>query len=127
MELIGLLAIFLAALLPFVLLILLITAHQHGDGRSDPQLADWTGWVSSKTQPDWTRKQIEASFRRKVMAASLPAVVVSLAEAYADGADCGFALHDALLEAGRPELAEPFRTAGAMHQLAVVEQILDRG
>lgn len=35
--------------------------------------------------------------------------VVRLAEAYIDGQDCGFALHDALLEAGKPELAELFR------------------
>jgi hypothetical protein len=40
---------------------------------------------------------------------SWPAAVVSLAEAVYNGADATFALHDALLEAGHPELAEHFQ------------------
>lgn len=35
--------------------------------------------------------------------------VLQLADALYNGQDCGFALHDALLEAGHPELAEHFR------------------
>jgi hypothetical protein len=35
--------------------------------------------------------------------------VVRLAEALYAGADCGFALHDALLEIGYTDLAEHFR------------------
>ena len=38
-----------------------------------------------------------------------PATVVQLAQALYDGQDCGFALHDALLEAGQAELAGHFR------------------
>lgn len=38
-----------------------------------------------------------------------PIVVVQLAEALCNGADCAFALHDALLDAGHPELADHFR------------------
>src|SRR5262249_41649053 len=38
-----------------------------------------------------------------------PSAVVQLAEAMYTGADCGFALHDALLEAGHAELAGHFR------------------
>jgi hypothetical protein len=38
-----------------------------------------------------------------------PKTVVQLAEALYNGQDCGFALHDALLEAGHPNLAEHFR------------------
>ena len=36
------------------------------------------------------------------------ATVVQLADALYNGQDCGFALHDALLEAGHPDLAEHF-------------------
>jgi len=39
---------------------------------------------------------------------SWPATVVALAAAVYNGADAGFALHDALLESGYPELAEHF-------------------
>ena len=39
--------------------------------------------------------------------------VVALAEAFACGQDCGFALHDALLECGRDDLASHFRSAQA--------------
>jgi len=38
-----------------------------------------------------------------------PSTVVQLADALYNGQDCGFALHDALLEAGQPELADHFR------------------
>src|SRR5262249_4317520 len=40
---------------------------------------------------------------------SWPAAVVSLAEAVYNGADGAFALHDALLDAGQPDLAEHFQ------------------
>lgn len=38
-----------------------------------------------------------------------PSTVVQLAEALYNGQDCCFALHDALLDAGHPELADHFR------------------
>lgn len=38
-----------------------------------------------------------------------PANVIHLASALYNGEDCGFALHDALLESGYPELAQHFR------------------
>jgi len=41
--------------------------------------------------------------------ASWPTPIVQLADALYNGQDCGFALHDALLEADHPELAEHFR------------------
>jgi hypothetical protein len=41
-------------------------------------------------------------------ALELPAPALQLAEALYSGGDCAFALHDALLEAGQPELAEHF-------------------
>jgi hypothetical protein len=41
--------------------------------------------------------------------AAWPSPVVKLAEAMYAGEDCSFALHDALLEAGHPDLAEHFK------------------
>jgi hypothetical protein len=43
---------------------------------------------------------------------SWPAAVVSLAEAIYNGADACFALHDALLESGFPDLAAHFMEQG---------------
>jgi hypothetical protein len=47
-------------------------------------------------------------FRPHPAPPSWPAAVVSLAEAVYKGADATFALHDALLEAGHPDLAAHF-------------------
>lgn len=47
-------------------------------------------------------------FRPYPVPAHWPAAVVQLAESLYNGTDCGFALHDALLEAGHTELAEHF-------------------
>lgn len=48
-------------------------------------------------------------FRPYPVPESWPATVTQLANALYNGENCGFALHDALLEAGHPELAEHFR------------------
>lgn len=48
-------------------------------------------------------------FRPSPAPETWPATVTQLANALYNGQDCGFALHDALLEAGHPELAEHFR------------------
>jgi hypothetical protein len=48
-------------------------------------------------------------FRPYPAPAHWPATVIQLAEALYAGQDCGFALHDALVEAGHAELAEHFR------------------
>jgi len=47
-------------------------------------------------------------FRPYPATPSWPSTVVKLAESLYAGEDCSFALHDALLEAGHPELAEHF-------------------
>lgn len=44
-----------------------------------------------------------------------PAAVVSLAQAMYNGDSVSFALYDALLEAGHPDLAEHFKDATASH------------
>src|SRR5262249_38976895 len=48
-------------------------------------------------------------FRPYPAPSSWPAAVVQLAEALLGGTDCRAPLHDALLEAGHPDLAEHFR------------------
>lgn len=48
-------------------------------------------------------------FRPFPVSATWPSTVVQLADALYNGQDCGFALHDALLEAGHSRLAEHFR------------------
>jgi len=48
-------------------------------------------------------------FRPHLAPSHLPSTVVQLAAALYNGEDCGFALHDALMEAGQAELAEHFR------------------
>lgn len=48
-------------------------------------------------------------FRRVHAPDSCPSNVVQLAHALYDGQDCSFALHDALLEADYPDLADHFR------------------
>jgi hypothetical protein len=50
-------------------------------------------------------------FRIHLRPAHLAPVVMQLAESLYNGADCCFALHDALLEAGHPDLAEHFMQA----------------
>jgi hypothetical protein len=53
-------------------------------------------------------------------------VVVTLASALYAGEDCSFALHDALLESGHPELAEHFREKNHPKGCWVVDQILGK-
>jgi hypothetical protein len=61
-------------------------------------------------QADLLREIVGNPFRRPEVPAQWPPAVIALAEALAEGGDCHFALHDALLEAGQPELAQHFAT-----------------
>jgi hypothetical protein len=54
----------------------------------------------------WPNSHAVASAERYIRPATWPTEVVRLAAAFRAGADCLFALHDALLEAGYPELAK---------------------
>lgn len=47
--------------------------------------------------------------RYPVVSVPLPATARQLADYLCNGEDCGFALHDALVEGGHPDLAEHFR------------------
>ena len=55
---------------------------------------------------------------------SWPPVVRELAQAYADGADCAFALHDALIDAGFSHLAVDFSDADYARDCDVIRRIL---
>jgi hypothetical protein len=57
---------------------------------------------------------------------SWPSVVVQLAEAIYAGEDCSFALRDALLEAGHPELAEHFKDKDHPRGCWAIDLILAR-
>lgn len=56
----------------------------------------------------WPNIETVAGVDRIALPAAWPANAVRLAEALQAGENCAFALHDALLDAGYPELAEHF-------------------
>lgn len=62
----------------------------------------------AKHQANLLRHNIGNPFRPYSSPDPLPTAVIQLADALYKGEDCGFALHDALLEAGHAELAEHF-------------------
>src|SRR5262249_8637778 len=65
--------------------------------------------VELKAQADLVRHIFGNPFRPHPLSDHWPATVVQLAQALYSDQDCSFALHDALLEAGHPELADHFR------------------
>jgi hypothetical protein len=67
-------------------------------------------------------------FRALAMPTYWPAAVVALAAAWDTGQDCGFALHDALLDGGLTEMAEHFRDPQRGHPKGcwVVDLILGK-
>jgi hypothetical protein len=66
-------------------------------------------WLAEKRhQATSLRHVVGNPFRPYPAPPSWPSSVVTLAEAIYAGEDCSFALRDALLEAGHPELAEHF-------------------
>lgn len=65
--------------------------------------------AEESAQAELLRHIVGNPFRPRPERRPWPASVLALAEAVYAGQDCGFALHDALLEAGAPELAEHLR------------------
>jgi hypothetical protein len=80
------------------------------DGQTDDKAI---GPAESAAQASLLRHIVGNPFRPYSAPPSWPANVVQLAEAVYQGGDTGFALADALLEAGRPELAQHFRSEQA--------------
>ena len=69
----------------------------------------------ARAQADLLRDIVGNPFRKVDWSTPLPLTVVDLAEALYAGDDCAFALHDALLEAGRADLAEHFADPSRPH------------
>lgn len=115
---VGLFAICLVPV-PFVLLIRLLSQQDRGLAWADTSPAFRRS--SGRSNRGW--KQFDASYRRKSEPGSCPLAVVQLARAYLGGEECGFALHDALLESGKPELADIFRTPDHPQRFRVAEDI----
>lgn len=67
------------------------------------------GLADTAAQAELLRHVMGNPFHVTAAPADWPRNVNQLAEALYAGADCAFALHDALLDAGHPELAEHFR------------------
>lgn len=82
-----------------------------------PGRADELAAKAANPARSWEERRHQAGLKRHILGnpfrpypapPSWSRTVVQLAEAIYNGADAGFALHDALLEAGHPELAEHF-------------------
>jgi len=72
---------------------------------SNARLSD-TAW-KRPIAVDFVRHGVPVPFPALAAPTSWPATILQLAEALAAGQDCAFALHDALLDAGYADLAEP--------------------
>jgi hypothetical protein len=71
--------------------------------------------VAEAREVSLIREMVGNPFRPVPVRAESPATVRQLAQSLYDGADCAFALHDALLEAGQTELAEHFAPVEKWH------------
>jgi hypothetical protein len=79
------------------------------DGEDFTQKVAEASQNASRFQATLLRHIFNNPFRPYSASPSWPAAIVSLAEAVYNGANATFALHDALLEAGHPDLAEHFQ------------------
>ena len=70
-----------------------------------------TNWAEQKCLADLFRHIVGNPFRPYPAPDSWPSAILQLADALYNGQDCGFALNDALLEAGHPDLADHFHEA----------------
>lgn len=85
------------------------TAAGHWNTTAGQQAKGIVKAEREKKQADLLRHIIGNPFRPSPHPGQWPAAVVQLANALYQGSDCVFALHDALLDAAHPELAEHFR------------------
>lgn len=79
-----------------------------------------------EAQAELVRHIIGNPFRRVALPSAWPAAVVPLAEEMYAGVDCGFALHDALLDAGLTSLADHFRQPEHPKGCWLLDQILGK-
>lgn len=86
--------------------------------------AEVNEWMKSRRKGSSSRKRPARSLWVEATRRDWPSDVRQLAAAYAEGADCGFALHDALVEAGESSMARTFRIPGHPLNLKLAENIL---
>jgi hypothetical protein len=86
------------------------------------------GWSQAEIQElaALLRHIIGNPFRPYAAPACWPATAIQLGQALHNGQDCTFALHDALLEAGHPDLAEHFKDGKHPKGCWAVDLILSR-
>ena len=99
-----------------------LTGPLHRTGRNDRSLRQARSQTLRPRRgtacPDrFNSPLIGNPFRPPVKRATTP-TITALAETLDTGEDCGFALHDALLEAGHADLAEHFRARPAIRAAA---------
>jgi hypothetical protein len=97
--------------------------------RTDEEIDAFTASHESDqraVQADILRHIMANPFRSYSRADYWPQAVVQLAEALYNGQDCSFALHDALIEAGHPELAAHFQEPWHRKGCWVVDLVLGK-
>lgn len=92
---------------------------------------DFAAWCSAmadeqSTQAELFRHIIGSLFRKPARPGPLPNDVLRLAEALYQGEHCHFALHDALVDAGQPALAEHFREPHHPKGCWALDQLLNK-
>jgi hypothetical protein len=92
---------------------------------ADDRRAAWER--EHREQAELLREIVGNPFRPATVPEAWPADVLRLAQAQNTGADCAFALHDALCEAGLPELAQHFHETRHPKGCWVVDLILGKG
>jgi len=107
---------FAATMLPFALLILVLSAPPAEFRHANAALVCST--VSTRRR--WTAPPFSAP----LPAATFPPVVIELAQAFSRGEDCAFALHDALLEAGHTTFAGLFQESNFARSHWIIGRIL---
>jgi len=120
------LACLLAAIVPFVLIYVLIYHNPHsGSVRWTPRAEDMNDtWLAQVVKAVLLEREPKFDEPPPRPPPSWPAVVRELAQAYASGADCAFALHDALIDAGFAHLAVDFSEADYARDCEVIRRIL---
>lgn len=119
--LLGLVCV-LAAVAPFVLIYSLSRKHDATSANISDELNDT--WLANAVRAvffDHGPKFDEPPPRCEP---TWPPTVRELAQTYADGADCAFALHDALIDAGFSHLAVDFNEENFARDGEVIRRIL---
>jgi hypothetical protein len=120
------LACLLAALVPFVMIYWLSRANDSRSSSLVEEMNDtWLAQVVKavlKSEPQFDEPPPRPPPPPPPL--SWPPTVRELAQAYANGADCAFALHDALIDAGFSHLAVEFSEADYAQDCDVIRWIL---